>query len=151
MASHVANFSAQRNWVRKMKNRRMSPLFSTYITCSSKSSQDVLRSHPGGLSRGKVRSLFSWLHISRVQAGLVHWKFFGLWQILPHLQHAWLLAHPGCSSFFCVEVDVTQAKDVIRGKRVFGEVAASETDGTLINITGICKTLENGSLGASDG
>ena len=61
------------------------------------------------------------------------------------------LAHPGCSSFFCVEVDVTQAKGVARGKRVFGEVAASETDGTLINITGICKTLENGSLGASDG
>ena len=40
---------------------------------------------------------------------------------------------------FCVEVDVTQAKGVARGKRVFGEVAASETDGTLINITGIAK------------
>ena len=39
----------------------------------------------------------------------------------------------------CVEVDVTQAKDVARGKRVFGEVAVicevSETDGTLINIS----------------
>ena len=57
----------------------------------------------------------------------------------------------GLQLLFCVEVDVTQAKDVARGKRVFGEVAASETDGTLINITGICKTLENGSLGASDG
>ena len=56
---------------------------------------------------------------------------------------------------FCVEVDVTQAKDVARGKRVFGEVAAicevSETDGTLINISKICKTLVKGSLGASDG
>ena len=50
---------------------------------------------------------------------------------------------------------MTQAKDVARGKRVFGEVAAicevSETDGTLINISKICKTLVNGSLGASDG
>ena len=55
----------------------------------------------------------------------------------------------------CVEVDVTQAKDVARGKRVLGDVAAicevSETDGTLINISKICKTLVNGSLGASDG
>ena len=61
----------------------------------------------------------------------------------------------GLQLFFCVEVDVTQAKDVARGKRVFGEVAAicevSETDGTLINTSKICKTLVNGSSGASDG
>ena len=30
------------------------------------------------------------------------------------------LAHPGCSSFFCVEVDVTQAKDVARGNTFVG-------------------------------
>ena len=88
--------------VQDAKSGRISPHFSTYIVCSSKSSQDVLGSHPGGFSRGEVRSLFSWLHISRVQAGLAHWKFFGLWQILSHLQHAWLLAHPGCSSFSCL-------------------------------------------------
>ena len=88
--------------VQDAKSGRISPHFSTHIVCSFKSSQDVLRSRPGGFSRGKVRSLFSWLHISRVQAGLAHWKFFGLWQILPHLQHAWLLAHPGCSSFSCL-------------------------------------------------
>ena len=74
--------------VQDAKKGKISPHFSTHIVCSFKSSQDVLRSRPGGFSRGKVRSLFSWLHISRVQAGLAHWKFFGLWQILSHIQHA---------------------------------------------------------------
>ena len=67
------------------------------------------------------------------------------------LKVLWLMTNPitpstcliACASglqlLFCVEVDVTQAKDVARGKRVFGEVAVicevSETDGTLINIS----------------